>query len=532
MGLLSNNKSFYPTPSRLAGKMIGKIRGNPGRVLDPSAGKGDLIEYLEKRYQYDRQRLEVYAIEIDGELQATLRGKSIKVIDTDFLAFAGLDKFDLIIANPPFDEGDKHLLKAIDIMYRGQIIFLLNAETIKNPRTNIRKDLAKKLKELNAEIEYIKDAFLDAERQTNVEVALVNINIEKNVEDDLFAGADDKTEATNPEIEEDYELTTRRAIEDLVAEYNQVIQIGVDTIVGYFRNYKKIGKYIGLNKEADKDCSNDCDMTSRMQNHVNEMLAAVRTNFWRRTLDLKEVTKRLTSKKREEFEHQVKNRCDMDFTASNIRQFVLNLIGGHEKTLTDAVLDIFDEFTKRHCCSDGLYDENIHYFNGWKTNKAFKVNKRVVIPVYASYGHPFIGWSGGWKLDWGAASKLHDIDTVMNYFDGMQDGYLSMAQAIEAAFERGQSSKIRSTYFTITAYKKGTVHLAFNDEDILRRFNVAACKGKEWLPHDYGTKSYSNMNAEEKEIVTDFEGVLSYSANLNKPLFAAHSKPQLLQLTA
>ena len=521
-------EDFYPTPPGLITRMISKIEGHPARVLEPSAGKGDIIKKLVDHYDQCFSLENVFAIEIDEDLQATLRGKGIKLIDTDFLAFAGPDKFDLIIGNPPFDEGDKHLLKAIEIMYRGQIIFLLNAETIRNPYTNTRKELLNKLNALSAEIEYIQNAFKTAERPTEVEIALVYINIERNVEEDLFKGCDDTVEEAKVGIEQNFEVSTGRTVEELVAEYNQIIQIGSETIIGYYRNYRKIGRYIGLNKEADRDHSS-ADMTSKMQSQVNEMLVAVRTTFWRRTLDLKEVSSRLTAKKRDEFEHQITERCHMDFTENNIRQFVLNLMGGFEKTLTEAVLEIFDKFTVRHCYSDGLYDDNIHYFNGWKTNKAFRVNKRIVIPIYGSYGSAFRDW-GRWRLNWNTAGQLNDIDIVMNYFDGRQH-YLSISHALEAAFERGESSKIRSTYFTITAYKKGTLLLAFNDENILRRFNVAACKGKGWLPHDYGTKTYRDMDPEERAVVNEFEGEKSYAENLGKPLFA-EAPQSLLRIAA
>ena len=106
------------------------------------------------------------AIEIDENLQHIITGKKYRLIDSDFLSYSGVDKFDIIIANPPFDDGDKHLLKAIDIMYSGEIVFLLNAETLKNPHTNIRKELVKRLSELNVDIEYIQDAFKSAERKT------------------------------------------------------------------------------------------------------------------------------------------------------------------------------------------------------------------------------------------------------------------------------------------------------------------------------------------------------------------------------
>jgi predicted RNA methylase len=171
------NKSFYPTPPLLAVKIVNKIKGNPRKILEPSAGKGDLVSALTSRYQH--QRAEISCIEIDPVLQATLRGLKHKVIDTDFLAYEGQDKFDAIIANPPFDAGDLHLLKAIEIMYRGEIVFLLNAETLRNPHTNTRKLLAQKLNEHGAEIEYIQNAFVVAERKTPVEVALVYIKIDR-----------------------------------------------------------------------------------------------------------------------------------------------------------------------------------------------------------------------------------------------------------------------------------------------------------------------------------------------------------------
>lgn len=520
-----NNKTFYPTPKNLIRKMVEKVHLPAVNVLEPSAGKGDIVDYLkDQRYDYRRSFHNISAIEIDQDLRATLRGKNVKVIDSDFLTYAGPDKFDLIIANPPFDEGDKHLLKAIDIMYRGEIVFLLNAETLRNPHTNTRKELGRKLKELNAEVEYLKNGFQFAERKTQVEVALVYIKIERNVEDDLFKGVDDKTGELKPEIENNYEVSNRRTIDELVAEYNQIVNIGIQTITDYYKNYKKIGGFIGLNKEAGKDYSN-MDMTGKMQNEVNAMVKEVRKSFWRKTLSLKEVRSRMTSSKRQEFEHALTLRCDMDFTERNIRQFVLNLIGGYTQTLTEAVLEIFDKFTIRHSYSDGLYEDNIHYFNGWKTNNAFKVGKKVIIPMYGGYGggRSFNdSYNGAWKLAYGIDQQLRDIDIVMNYFDGCAH-YNSMAGAIERAFEHGKSRDIHSTYFKINCYKKGTIHLTFRDEDILRRFNVAACMGKNWLPHDYGSKPLQKMDSEEKSVVDSFEGWESYTMNLNQPVFADRS---------
>jgi len=528
-GALINKLNFYPTPKHLIAKMWAKVKNRPNYILEPSAGKGDICEYLKSQSRAER---EVCAIEIDPELRAVLSGKGIKVIDTDFLTYSGPDKFDLIIANPPFDFGVQHLLKAIDIMYSGEIVFLLNAETLKNPYTNIRKKLVVELKKLNADIEYIQEAFKDSERPTGVEIVLIHIVIERVVEEDLFQDCGDTTSKGNDEtLEENYEVATKSNIFDLVAEYNQIILIGTQTLIDYYTNYKKIGSFIRLNRSPDKHAPTSGKVTDMMKDDLNELLKVVRVSFWRKTLLIPEVIKRMTAKKKEEFEKQLQIHSNLDFTENNIRQFILNLVDNYEQTLIEAVLDIFDKFTIRHTWSDdNLYDDNIHYFNGWKTNKAFKVGKKVIIPVHARYySSPFIDdFSGNWKLAYGIKDELDDIDKVMNYFDGMSD-YHSISDAIEVAFVEGVSRKIKSTYFTITCYKKGTIHLVFNDTDILRRFNVVACRGKNWLPHEYGCKEYSDFSKDEQSVVNDFEGAISYTKHLKQPLFVI--KKDILKLT-
>lgn len=528
-----DNKNFYPTPEKLIQKMIAKIKGRPEKILEPSAGKGDIINGLTGAWEsgagfgtgYKFKHADILAIEIDPQLQATLRGHGFKLLDSDFLTFAGPDQFDLIIANPPFDEGDKHLLKAIDIMYRGQIIFLLNAETIRNPNTNTRKELVARLKKLGAKIEYIKDAFLVAERKTKVEVALVDITIERKVEDDLFAGCETHAARPTAKVKLKGEISTGRTLEELVAEYNEVIRIGTESIMNFYRNWNKVGRYLRLKSADDKNepyySQSEDTLTRRMQDALNELLKSVRTDFWRNTLKLGAVQSKMTQKKRQEFEDQLKSRAYMDFTYHNVSQFILNLHNGYEQTLVEAVLDIFDKFTIEHCYGSPVDEGNIHYFTGWKTNNAFKVRNRVVIPIRGCYGGPFQDF-GKWKLNYAAAEALNDIDKVMNYFDG-GDSYIQMSTALNNAFTDNpkveRMTGIESTYFKMTVHKKGTIHLTFRNEDILRRFNVVACRGRNWLPQDYGTKKYKDMTPEEQGVVEAFEGATSYSKNVCISLF-------------
>jgi methylase of polypeptide subunit release factors len=515
--LRKENKNFYPTPKNMGEMMANKIVGYPNLIIDPQAGKGDLIEVVKDRL-YNRGRCEIVAIEKDEVLQATLRGKGVNVIDSDWLTFSGPDKFDLIIMNPPFDNGDQHLLKAINVLYSGQIICLLNAETLRNPYSNTRKLLVRLLGEMGAEVEYISGAFKDAERKTDVDVALVNIVIERDAESDLFIDAKDEAKDCQAEFQEKHEVSTGKTIAEMVLEYNEIVRLATETIMAYYRNYRKVGKYIGLNEEAGKYGHSADKLTQYLQGQVNTTVRAIRKDFWMKALDLPEVLSRLTTAKKSEFQKQLNDRSHMDFTESNIRSFILNIIDGYEDTIMSSVLGVFDRFTKHGYRSDTTYEKNIHYFNGWKTNDAFKVGKRVVIPVYASYGNPFTDW-GKWRLDYRAAESLRDIELVMNYFSGKID-IPTISSMIDQAFASGKSSGIDTEYFKVTCYKKGTVHLTFKDDDILRRFNVAACKGKGWLPDNYGSEEYGAMSTEVKNIVNSFEGEKEYSKNVNVPLFA------------
>ena len=386
------DKDFYPTPDNLIIKMWFKVknRGAIETVLEPSAGKGDIVKYIKENYSYS-----ISCIEKNEDLQNVLRGQGFRVIDSDFLNYSGLDKFDLIIGNPPFSDGAEHLLKAIDILYSGQIVFLINAETIKNPYSNVRKDLVQKLTDLNADIEYVQNAFIGAERKTAVEVAIVHIIKERRIEFDLFDDCSDAAKEQSINLEENSELAHRNGIEFLVEEFNATVNEGIESILYYYK-HPRIHTYIRMSP-ANEDrprYGNSGNLNHEVSKNINEFLKNIRISYWKRVLDLDEVRKRMTEKKKIEFYDQIEKQSEMDFTESNIRAFIIKLIGNYENILTEAVAEIFDRMTQQYTWHEEC-QKNIHYYNGWKTNKAFYVNKKVILPIYRG----FRSWSGrSWEV--------------------------------------------------------------------------------------------------------------------------------------
>jgi 16S rRNA A1518/A1519 N6-dimethyltransferase RsmA/KsgA/DIM1 with predicted DNA glycosylase/AP lyase activity len=499
-------KNFYPTPEKLIDRMINKVDWkNIETVLEPSAGNGKIVKELQnfRHFRHFRHAFEkISCIEINPELVASLKGKSLNVIDYDFLKYQGRKHFDLIIANPPFDNGSKHLLKAIEIMFSGQIVFILNAETIKNPYTNERKFLAQKLTELNASVEFIPDSFLTAERKTRVEVALVYIDKRKDMKENLFEGC------KKSKIEFDAEskgisVNSKDQINNLIEKYNATIKSGLTVLETYFKNYDLIHDLIKIGEDSYSQNFNDDVKTT-----INEFIDKTRVKYWKKVLTFENVKRRLTSKELSIFYTTTNEQAKMELTRSNISTFILNLINNFENILDRAVEDCFESMTRKH----SWYEEttkNIHYYNGWKTNKSFFVNKKVIIPFYS--GAFFDTYSGEAKLKYGTKGQLKDIDLVMNYFT--EPCGLGLTEALDLAFSNGQTRKIKTSHFIATVYKKGTIHLTFRDENTRLRFNVKACKGREWLPQDYGVKPYKELTNELKDVVNGFEGENKYKEN-------------------
>lgn len=122
---------LFPTPKEIARKMVdraGIIAGR--RVLEPSAGTGNLIEAAAKSTGFDCFRL--VAVEINQSLIATLEtmrnhwlyanGDNFKIVRGDFLECNGdLGKFDIVLMNPPFENGSdiKHIKHAMTFLKPG-----------------------------------------------------------------------------------------------------------------------------------------------------------------------------------------------------------------------------------------------------------------------------------------------------------------------------------------------------------------------------------------------------------------------------
>lgn len=133
--------------------------------------------------------------------------------------------------NPPFSKGDEHLLKALDMQKNGgYIICILNAETIRNPYTLKRKELVRRLE--GAAIEFLQQEFTQAERKTEVEIAVVKIQIpKKKQESRIFTELRTKHYERNRSASETTALTVKDQVEAIVNQYELEVEAGIQLIL-------------------------------------------------------------------------------------------------------------------------------------------------------------------------------------------------------------------------------------------------------------------------------------------------------------
>ncbi len=165
-------------------------------------------------------------------------------------------------------------------------------------------------------------------------------------------------------------------------------------------------------------------------------------------------------------------------------------------------------------------------YNGWKTNKAYKINKKVIIPLNA-----YDNWSNRYEpTNYRILDKLKDIEKVFNYLDDGQTEEIDIKETLKMAENYHDTKKIELKYFYITFYKKGTCHIEFKNMDLLQKFNLFGSQNKGWLPPSYGKAKYKDMTPEEKEVINSFEGEQSYNKVLNNINYFIMNTEKVLML--
>lgn len=462
------NNDFYPTPNEVLDAM--QIDCNGLRVLEPSAGKGNIIDYLKAN-----GASHVSFCEINKDLATICMSKAQFLTHNFFdLKAEDVSHIQLIVMNPPFTHSYRHIIHAWDIAPDGcQIISLCNTDTISSWRRNDETSLAYILKHYGNEID-LGSCFENAERKTNVQVTCIHLfkpldNNSTNFEG-FYMDVDEATDTS------DEGLIKYDTIQSLVNSYMAALKC-FDEFSSIKNKMDSATSALGIDRSFSFSLSYNSSTTNK-----REFAIFLQKEAWQLVFKKLNITKYLTSGAIRDINNFCETQQNIPFTRRNIYKMLEIIIGTRDQIFSRALVEAVDAFTKHT-------HENRYHLEGWKTNSGHLLNQKFIIPyvfkegswVYKGLIQPYYSNN---------LSGLNDLIKVLCNLTGTEfsskskdDDTDSSNLSMQSFFNRfkGHIEPNRwyeTAFFEIKGYKKGTMHIKFKNLDHWAILNRAYAKIK------------------------------------------------------
>ena len=457
------NPDFYPTPPDVAALMLDPLDLRGRTVLEPSAGKGDLV-----RECLNRGAAEVLWCEKEPELWGilnTTRGASPLYAYSDFLQVQAADvsHIDLIVMNPPFSADEVHILHAWEIAPPGcEIVALCNWNTCEGTYRRLQLQLASLVDGYGSK-ECLGECFTTAERPTRVSVGMVRLTkpgqrvSTADEFDGFFLGPDD--------IEAQGEgLIPYRRSRDIVQRYVEACRIYDQQVEAATRLHGVLDGFFG--KELGLQVTVEGAPVSRNRFRKDLQKAA-----WKHVFAEFLPAQMATSQLARDINAFVEQQSRIPFTERNLWRMLQVVAGTQDQRVDRAVEEAIDSLTKHT-------KENRWGVEGWVTNSGYMLNRRFIRSYMA-------------ERTWN--NRGVNIKTYGSQSDEIRDLIKALCFLTGRAYEEvGQPEKPSADgifwpgewydwgFFRFKAHLKGTVHFEFLDEEVWAAVNAryARIKGQ------------------------------------------------------
>lgn len=446
------NRDFYPTPEGVIAHMLDGEQLNGKNVLEPSAGNGNIVDYCK------RAGANVIACELHPDLRKIVSAKC-SVLSEDFMKVSSdqVSHLDYIVMNPPFSADERHIHHAFNIAPAGcRIIALCNLDTIKRGYYRAQEELRAIVNNYGS-YEDLGSCFTDAERTTDVEVALIRLQKPGGGYEKEFEGFfmdDDPAEAQVTGI------MPYNFVRDIVNRYKSAVEIYDQQLDTAVRLNDMVGTF--FTEKVGFQCSNDQYQVNR-----NQFKKDLQKSAWQFIFSKMNMQKYATRGLRADINKFVETQHNIPFTMRNIYRMIEIVIGTQGQRMDRAMLEVFDKLTQH-------YHENRYNVEGWKTNSHYLINRRFIMPYVAEKD-----WKGGTvslKIWGGQGELIQDLQKALCHMEGTNYDTLNKPERF-SYLSVGEWHDWG--YLRFKLFKKGTGHFEFKDADVWARFNqhIARIKG-------------------------------------------------------
>ena len=483
-----NNPDFYPTPSAVIDKMLTDDSPAGLVVLEPSAGSGNIVRKLN-----ECGAAEVLVCEKDPNLQRVLRGEKCRLIASDFLTVTAeeVSHVRMIVMNPPFSQGARHIEHAYNIAPAGCVIVsLVNSSNLGSSYLRSYNKLQELVK-LHGYSEDLGAVFAeDAERQTRCRVSLVKLWKEGEGEEEFNGYFSILDEDTNNGKEEG--LIQYSFMREIVSRYISACKM-FNEVMEATQKINRAAKYVDYNVTTTSEgeqraVPNDygplpitfqavAGREFREEVNYSTYKRELQKYYWRVIFRKLNMEKYATRELKEQINKYIEQRQHVPFTIGNIYRVIDTVIQTTGQRMTRALCEAFDTI-----CD--LSAENSTAGEKWKTNANYMVNRRFICDWITE-----IRWGGGMDIRMSYSStnpskaeRIDDVCKALCYMTarkweeiGELRTYVCKHQdEIEWGkwFEWG--------FFRCRGYKKGTMHFEFLDEKVWNRFNQEVARVRGW----------------------------------------------------
>lgn len=470
------NKNFYPTPKKVIYKMLNGFDITDKVILEPSAGKGDIVDVCKELGAKD-----IIACEIEPDLQTILQTKC-NIIESDFLKLKSeqISHVNYIIMNPPFNNDEQHIIHAFNIAPNGcTIIALCNSETLNNTYSRNRERLVNIIEEYGNK-ENLGNCFSDGERKTNVWISLVRlkkpINDYKSEFEGFFLEEDEQEKQENG-------LMSYNLVRDIVNRYIESIKL-FDKQIEQGIMMNNLLSLFYTNKIAFT-CTEDSKIKLR-----NDFKKDMQKSAWNYIFKQLNMEKYNTQGLRQDLNKFIEEQSHIPFTMKNVYKMLEIIIGTNSQRMDKALVEVFDKVTQH-------YHENRYAVEGWKTNSHYLLNEKFILPYmintdkyHTSKDQVEPNWAGNYEI-------IQDMIKALCFLTGFD--YYKTTPLND--FIRNLNCKFGIWYFwsffEIKCFKKGTMHFKFQTKETWEKFNKEICRIKGYPLFEYKKENTTEVRNEE-----------------------------------
>lgn len=207
--------------------------------------------------------------------------------------------------------------------------------------------------------------------------------------------------------------------------------------------------------------------------------------YWRTIFQMLKMEKYETQSLREQMNRFVEKQENVPFTMGNIYRVLDMIVQTHGQRMHKALVEAFE-----HICSFSA--ENSTAGETWKTNANYMVNRKFIIPdMCDGYDWKYTGtsaWSMARKrvgreyveVSGSSVEKMYDVCKALCYLAGRDYNEIPALPGEYRGRRVAWNTWFIWGFFRCKAFKKGTMHFEFLDEDVWYKFNAEVAKTKGW----------------------------------------------------